>query len=65
MAGQNYEKSDFWPDILVFDEKEVREIFKSYEICRFIEHKTSGKTAQGISHDWHIFSIVAKKSKNL
>jgi len=62
MAGPKYDKRAFWSDILVFNEKEVRDIFKSYEICRFTEHKTSGKTAQGIPHDWHIFSVVAKKS---
>ena len=47
---------------LVFNEKEVRRIFDNFEICRFTEHKTSGKTALGISHDWHIFSVVAKKA---
>lgn len=65
MAGANYDKDAFWPDILVFDEKEVREIFKRYDILRFTEHKTSGTTPQGIPHDWHIFSVVAKKSKKL
>ncbi len=64
MAGLEYDKSAFWPDILIFDEKEVREIFKDYEIFRFIEHKSSGKTPQGIAHDWHIFSVVAKKLNN-
>ena len=62
MAGPIYDRNTFWPEISVFDEKEVRDIFKSYEICRFTEHKTSGKTSQGIPHDWHIYSIVAKKS---
>lgn len=64
MAGVKYIKNDFWPDKLVLDEKQVREIFKSYEICRFTEHKISGKTPLGIPHDWHIFSVVAKKSNN-
>jgi hypothetical protein len=35
MAEPIYDKSTFWPEISVFDEKEVRDIFKSYEICRF------------------------------
>ena len=65
MAGLEYDKSAFWSDILVFNnEKEVRDIFKGFEICRFTEHKTSGKTPQGIPHDWHIFSVVAKKYGN-
>ena len=61
MAGVTYDKNNFWPDVSVFDEKEVQDIFKGYEIYRFTEHKTSGKTPQGIPHDWHIFSVVAKK----
>ena len=64
MAGPEYDKGKFWPDISIFDEKEVMEIFKDYEICRFTEHRTSGKTPLGIPHDWHIFSVVAKKSNN-
>jgi len=64
MSGPKYDKSAFWPDILIFDEKEVREKFQDYEIYRFTEHKTSGKTPEGIPHDWHIFSVVAKKSNN-
>jgi len=61
MAGPNYDKNAFWSDILVFDNTEVRKIFKNYEICRFTEHKSSGKTPQGEPHHWHVFSVVAKK----
>lgn len=62
MAGPVNNKSRFWPATSVFDEQEVKEIFKGYDICRFTEHKTFGKTPQGIPHDWHIYSVVAKKS---
>ncbi len=61
MAGPVNNKSTFWPDTSVFYEKEVKEVFKNYDICRFTEHKTSGKTPQGIPHDWHIYSVVARK----
>jgi len=64
MAGPIYDKSGFWPEVSIFEENEVRNLFKSYDICRFTEHKTSGKTALGIPHDWHIYSVVAKKSNN-
>jgi len=64
MARSKYNNSAFWPDISVFNEKEVRKLLGNYEIYRFTEHKTSGKTPQGIPHDWHIFSVVAKKSNN-
>lgn len=61
MAAFNYDKNAFWPDILVFDEKAVREIFKSYKIYRFTVHNSSGINTQGEPHQWHIFSVVAKK----
>ena len=61
MAGPIDNKSKFWPEISVFNEQEVKEMFKDYDICRFTEHKTSGKTHQGIPHDWHIYSVVARK----
>ena len=61
MASSSYDKNAFWSDTLVFDDKEVRKKFKNYEICRFTEHKSSGKTPQGEPHHWHIFSVVARK----
>jgi len=62
MSSPSYDGDAFWPEILVFKEAEVRGIFKGYEICRFTEHKKSGMTAQGSKHDWHIYSVVAKKT---
>ena len=62
MAGPGYDESEFWPATLVLNEEEVRDRFKDYNICRFTEHKTSGVTPQGVPHNWHIFSVVAKKS---
>jgi SAM-dependent methyltransferase len=62
MAGPAYDKSAFWPDVSVFDATEVKAFFEGFEICRFTEHKTSGITPQGTPHDWHIYSVVAKKS---
>lgn len=62
MANPSYSKESFWPNSLVFREQEVKSIFENYEICSFTEHKLSGKTAQGVPHDWHIFSVVARKN---
>jgi SAM-dependent methyltransferase len=62
MAGPAYDKNAFWPDVSVFDEEEVRGFFTGFEIYRFTEHKSSGSTPEGKPHDWHIYSVVAKKS---
>ena len=62
MAGPNYDKDAFWSSILVFNEKRLRSVFSNYyEILRFTEHKSSGKSPQGIPHHWHVFSVVARK----
>ena len=62
MASPDHSKESLWPNSLVFDEKEVLSLFGNYDICDITEHKISGKTDQGIPHDWHIFSVVAKKT---
>ena len=61
MTSPDYVTTVYWPATSIFTENEVREIFKDYQICRFTEYKTSGKTPQGIPHNWHIFSVVARK----
>lgn len=61
MAKPSPGKSLLWPDVAVFDELRLKDIFNHYEICRFTEHKSSGTSPQGIAHDWHIFSVVARK----
>ena len=61
MAGPNYNKESYWPDILVMSEEQVKSLFKGFSIASFTEHRTSGRTPDGKLHQWHIFSVVAKK----
>jgi SAM-dependent methyltransferase len=62
MASTSYDKDAYWADILVVNEVKVRELFeKGYEILRFKEHKSSGNDPDGAEHNWHIFSVVARK----
>jgi len=62
MASPNYNPNDYWPEVAVFEEEEVKKIFANYEIIRFNVHRSSGTTPQGNPHDWHIYSVIAKKS---
>ncbi len=62
MAGPAYERDVFWPDVMVFTENQLRPIFQDFDIIEWTEHKVSGHTAQGVPHDWHIFSVVAGKT---
>jgi len=63
MAKPSNSKNSLWSNSLVFNEKAVKSLFKNYEICHFTEHKLSGETTQGVPHDWHIFSVVARKNR--
>lgn len=64
MAGPNYNKDGYWPDIFVVSEEQVRGFFEGFKIESFTEHRTSGKTPDGKLHQWHIFSVVAIKEAN-
>ena len=61
MAGPDYNKEAYWPDVLIFDESQVKDCFKGFKIISFTEHKQSGLAADGATHNWHIYSVVAKK----
>ena len=61
MAGSSYDKSAYWPNILVFNEEGLRSKLKEFEVLKFTEHNVSGETPQGLPHQWHIYSVVAKK----
>ena len=61
MAGPDYDKDAFWSDVMVFTEEQLRIKFNYFEIIKWTEHDFSGETPQGTPHDWHIFSVIAKK----
>ncbi len=61
MAGPEYNREAFWPDVLTFTEDSLRPRFYGFEILRWTEHNFLGETAQGAPHHWHIYSVVAKK----
>lgn len=61
MASSNYDKDAYWQDVLVFTEKTLRSKLEKFEILKFTEHELSGETASGEPHQWHIFSVVARK----
>lgn len=62
MASSKYGLDDFWPELAVFRRDEVKKLFAKYEVLRFSEHRSSGTTPDGDPHDWHIYSVVAKKT---
>ncbi|MGH1469978.1 MAG: class I SAM-dependent methyltransferase [Cellvibrionaceae bacterium] len=59
IPGEN--PSVFWPEVTAFEESEVMELFKDFEVLRFKTHKSTGKTPQGVTHNWHIIQVVAQK----
>lgn len=62
MASANYDKDDYWPNILVLNEAKIKALFDyNFEVLRFNEHKSSGCGPNGKPHNWHVFTVVAKK----
>lgn len=45
------------------DEKELRAIFKDFQISYFKEKKYNKQTANGNMKFWHVYEIIAKKVK--
>ena len=62
MAGPGYNKERYWPEVSVFSTKELKNLLMDYEIESYTEHKKSGKTPDGQPHQWHVFSVVARKT---
>ncbi len=61
MAGADYDRKAFWPEVMIATEEQVKVWFDGFAIISFTEHRSSGVTASGAPHDWHIFSVVAQK----
>ncbi|MFL0801977.1 MAG: class I SAM-dependent methyltransferase [Agarilytica sp.] len=61
MASPTFDRDAFWPDVLVFEENTLRDKLTKFDIVLFNEHKVSGKTPRGVDHQWHVYSVVAKK----
>ena len=61
MAGPDYMKEAFWTEVLVSSEEQVRDCLNGFDIINFKEHRTTGESVGGETHDWHIFSVVARK----
>lgn len=61
MASPDFDKNVWWPNVLVLNEQQIRKKFHAFLIKRFTEHRKSGETPQKTLHEWHVFSVVAKK----
>jgi len=64
MASPSYDQEAYWLDVLVLTEGQVKQCFSGFKVVSFTEHKISGVAPGGESHDWHIYSVVAKKESN-
>jgi len=65
MAGPNYQKDDFWPDVYVTTEGKIKRWFKDFSIESFTEHKSSGSGFDGEAQSWHRYMVVAVKESKL
>lgn len=61
MAGPDYKKEAFWSEVWVVTEDQIRCWLNKFDIVSFTEHRTTGKSIEGKPHQWHVFSVVARK----
>ena len=61
MAGSDCKREALWPEVLVVSEEQVRYWLNGFDIISFIEHRTSREAMDGKPHQWHVFSVVARK----
>ncbi len=66
-VGNFFGINDSWKSIkekmTFLEEKEVRELFNSFEIIKFEELEKDGKTGMGKIKHWHIYNVIARKIK--
>ena len=63
-CGQLFGVDDDWSyrnDMNFHTKKEVKEIFKNFDLVLFEEVNEDSKTADGSSKHWHLFHVVASK----
>ncbi len=61
MAGSDYKREAFWSEVLVVSEEKIRCWLNGFDIISFTEHRTTGESVDGKPHQWHVFSVVARK----
>lgn len=65
-AGHLFGKNDAWADdesMIFMDRSDINLLFKDFTIELFKEKDEMGNVANGDAKHWHLFSIVAKKTK--
>ena len=61
MAGPEFDRQAYWPEVLVTEEAQIRQWFEQFNIIGLKENRASGTAPDGRAHNWHIYSVVAKK----
>ena len=64
-VGNFFGKNDEWnnekSNLTFLDEKEVEDLFNSFEILKFEEEEKNSKTGLGVIKHWHTYNIIARK----
>ena len=62
MAGPNYKKALYWPDVLIASESDIINWLRDFRIESFVEHKSSGMGPDGVPQSWHRYAVIAQKA---
>jgi hypothetical protein len=60
MAGPDYDKHAYWPDVMTLTEAQLKLMFAAFDIINWTEHDFLGERI-GSPHHWHIFSVIARR----
>lgn len=61
MADPKFNEKVLWSEALVVSEEKVKHWLSKFEIISFTEHRSQGISFDGMYHQWHIFSVIARK----
>ena len=61
MASPNNNNEALWSEVWISTQKQVREMLNGFETINFTEYRTTGESIGRETHDWHIFSVIARK----
>jgi len=51
MAGPSYQKTSYWPNVMIVSEEQIKSWMTGFEIVSFTEHRSSGQASDGVRSD--------------
>ena len=66
-SGVFFGMNDEWTkytDMNFIEKEKIDSLFENFTIEYFHERDEDGETARGVKKHWHVYSVIAKKTRN-